>query len=185
MIGRLIAVLSVVLVLAGCQAAPAPRDFDSSRDFTLYRTWSWVEPAVTYRPADDPRIQSDLTTQRIREAISGQLDARGLRPAQDGSQGDLLVRAYMLIDQRQDNVTTHYGHSPRWGVWAMDPLISETRSVHYQVATLQIDLLDGRDGQLVWRGNTSDIVRDRQLTPAERSGNVFAMVRQILEGYPP
>ncbi len=182
---RTLSLLSVVWFLAACQTPPAPRDYDNTRDFLAYRTWSWAEPAVVYRPADDPRIQSDLTTQRIREAISGQLDARGLRPAQDGARGDVLVRAYMLIDQRQDNVTTHYGRTPAWGVWAMDPLVSETRSVHYQVATLQIDLLDGRDGQLVWRGNTSDVVRDRQLTPAERAGNIFAMVRQILDGYPP
>lgn len=182
---RYLMLLTALATLVACQSPPAPRDYDHSRDFTAYRNWSWAEPAVIFRPADDPRIQSDLTTQRIREAVSGQLDARGLRPAPEGDQGDLMVRAYMLIDQRQDNVTTHYGHSPRWGVWAMDPLISETRSVHYQVATLQIDLLDGRDGQLVWRGSTSDLVRDRQLTPAERNNNIFAMVRQILDGYPP
>lgn len=182
---RTVLMIGLACTLAACQSAPAPRDYDQSRDFTLYRTWTWAEPAVVYRPADDPRIQSDLTTQRIREAVSGQFDARGLRPAQEGAQGDLQVRTYMLIDQRQDNVTTHHGRTPAWGVWAADPLYSETRSVHYQVTTLQIDLIDGKDGQLVWRGSTSDILRDRQLTPAERSNSIFTMVRQVLDGYPP
>lgn len=182
---RTVLLIGLAWTLAACQTPPAPRDYDQSRDFTSYRTWSWAEPAVVYRPADDPRIQSDLTTQRIREAVSGQLDARGLRPAQPGVEPDLQVRAYMMIDQRQDNVTTSYGRSPVWGVWAVDPLYTETRSVHYQVATLQLDLLDARDGQLVWRGSTSDIVRDRQQTPAERSTSIFTMVRQILDGYPP
>ena len=55
------------------------RDFDPTRDFSAYRAWSWKEPALQYRP-DDPRIQSDLTEQRIRDAIAEQLDQRGLRP---------------------------------------------------------------------------------------------------------
>lgn len=108
---RIFLLIGLAWTLVACQTAPAPRDYDQSRDFTRYRTWTWAEPAVVYRPADDPRIQSDLTTQRIREAVSGQLDARGLRPAQPGVEPDLQVRAYMMIDQRQDNVTTSYGRS--------------------------------------------------------------------------
>lgn len=181
---RFLALASLLLLLGACQAQQTPRDFDTSRDFTTYRTWSWAQPAVTYRPDDDPRIQSDLMTQRIQEAVSGQLDARGLRPAQGDARGDLLVRVYMVVDERQDTVTTHYGGVGYWGRWG-GPMMAQTRPVYYQVATLQIDLLDAQDRQLVWRGSTSEMLGEGRSSPAERQQTTYDMVRKVLSGYPP
>ncbi len=76
---RRLALLAFAVLLSACQTAQVTHDFDASRDFAGYRSWSWKEPALQYRP-DDPRIKSDLTEQRIRQAISEQLDQRGLRP---------------------------------------------------------------------------------------------------------
>ena len=72
--------VSILLLLGACQSPRIERDFDTSRDFAAYRSWSWQEPALQYRP-DDPRLRSDLTEQRIRSAIEQQLEQRGLRPA--------------------------------------------------------------------------------------------------------
>ncbi len=81
---RRIATLAVVLLLGGCQTNQVNHDFDASRDFGAYRNWAWKDPALQYRP-DDPRIKSDLTEQRIRQAVGEQLDQRGLRPAAPGT----------------------------------------------------------------------------------------------------
>lgn len=180
---------AAVLLLAACQTAPIQRDFDTSRDFTQYSTWSWAEPDVNYLPENDPRIRSDLTSQRIREAVSGQLDVRGLRPAQPGQGADLDVKVYVISELRKDNVTTSYGGSfgTYWGGWGGGwgggPGYAETRSVDYQVFTLQIDLLD--DGQLVWRGSDEQQMRNTALSPAERSQQIQEMVSKILGGFPP
>ncbi|WP_150306166.1 DUF4136 domain-containing protein [Pseudomonas saliphila] len=181
---RFVYLLSLVVLLGACQTTQGQRDFDSSRDFTLYRDWSWSEPAVSYRPADDPRITSDLTTQRIQDAVSAQLDARGLRPSNDGDP-DVLVKVYMIVEQRHDNVTTHYGgaHYWRWGM--MGPMMSESRTVTYDVATMQIDMTDASDGKLVWRGSTSEVLNSRQRSPTDRTQSTHEMARQVLEGYPP
>ena len=139
--------VSILLLLGACQSPRIERDFDTSRDFAAYRSWSWQEPALQYRP-DDPRLRSDLTEQRIRSAIEQQLEQRGLRPAQPGNPGDLRVQAWLIVDQRQEQVSSHYGGywGGYWdGGWG-GPAYSETRTVDYQVATVQIDLLDGRDG---------------------------------------
>jgi hypothetical protein len=66
MVTRL-AVLSLALLLSACQASRPNADFDAGRDFAGYRTWAFKDPAVQYRP-DDPRVRSDLTDQRIRQA---------------------------------------------------------------------------------------------------------------------
>ena len=93
---RRLALLSLLALLAACQSNNVTQDFDASRDFAGYRSWTWQEPALQYRP-DDPRIKSDLTEQRIRQAVGDQLDQRGLRPAQAGSRGDLKVQTLSLI----------------------------------------------------------------------------------------
>jgi hypothetical protein len=179
---RPLAVLSLALLLGAC-ATPVNRDFDASRDFGAYRTWGWKEPGVQYRP-DDPRIKSDLTEQRIRQAVAEQLDQRGLRMAQAGGKADVQVQTYLIVENRQQMISTNYGGGPwgsGWGGWGG---MSETRSVDYKVSTLQIDLLDGKDGKLVWRGSDEQMLA-RTPNPADRSKAVNETVSRILANYPP
>lgn len=178
--------LPLLLLLGACQSIQLQRDFDPQRDFADYRSWSWQEPAVQYRP-DDPRLRSDLTEQRLRAALAEQLEQHGLRQAAAGSPGDLRVQAWLIVDRRQDRVTTHYGGfwaAPWYGYWG-GPGYSETRTLDYQVGTLQIDLFDGRDGKLVWRGSGQQILRDNQADPDARSTAIRQTVVKVLSQYPP
>lgn len=182
---RLITALCLAALLAGCQTPNATQDFDASRDFAAYRSWAWQTPALQYRP-DDPRVKSDLTEQRVRQAVAGQLDQRGLRPAPAGASADLKVQAYLIVDTRQQQITSNYGGP--WGYWGGPwggaGWAAETRTVDYRVATLQLDLLDGRDGKLVWRGSTEHLVADNP-SPAERTRIIEQGVQRILAQYPP
>ncbi len=182
----LLPLLPLLLLLGACQTTQLDRDFDPQRDFAAYRSWSWQEPAVQYRP-DDPRLNSDLTEQRLRAAIAEQLDQRGLRPAPGNAHGDLRVQAWLFVERRQDRVTSHYGGfraDPWYGYWG-GPAYSETHVVDYQVGTLQIDLLDGQDGKLVWRGSGTQRLRGSQGDPAERTTAIRQTVARILSQYPP
>ena len=182
---RRLAVLAMAALLSACAANQVNHDFDASRDFAAYRSWSWKDPALQYRP-DDPRIKSDLTEQRIRQAVTDQLDQRGLRPAAAGAKGDLNVQTYLIVEDRQQQVTTNYGGGwggPWNGYWGA-PMYNETRNITYKVATIQIDLLDGKDGKLVWRGSAEKVV-DTSPTPAERSAAIQEAVTKILSAYPP
>lgn len=183
---RRIALLALVALLSACASNQVNHDFDASRDFAAYRSWSWKEPALQYRP-DDPRIKSDLTEQRIRQAVSEQLDQRGLRPAAAGTKGDLHVQTYLIVENRQQQVTTSYGGSAWGGPWNGywgGPMYNETRNVSYKVATIQIDLLDGKDGKLVWRGSDEQMLSSTP-NPADRSAAIHATVSRILANYPP
>ena len=182
---RRIAALAVVVVLGGCQTNQVNHDFDASRDFGAYRNWAWKDPALKYRP-DDPRIKSDLTEQRIRQAVGEQLDQRGLRPAAAGTKADLNVQAYLIVEDRQQQVTTNYGGAwggPWNGYWGA-PMYNETRNITYKVATIQIDLLDGKDGKLVWRGSDEQMMASSP-NPQDRSNAIRTTVTKILSNYPP
>ena len=63
-------------------------------------------------------------------------------------------------------------------------MYNETRNVVYQVGTLQIDLIDAKDGKLVWRGSAEKVI-DTNPTPAERSAAIQEAVTTILSTYPP
>lgn len=178
--------ISLLLLLAACQSQQIDRDFDPTRDFAGYRTWQWQEPAVQYHP-DDPRLKSDLTDQRIREAVAAQLDQRGLRPAATGSAADLKVRVWLSVENRQQEIRSNFGGGwgdPWYGYWG-GPTFSESRTVDYQVRTLQIDLNDGRDGKLVWRGSREDALNARENSPAQRSAAIQRGVQELLSHYPP
>ena len=179
--------LPLLLILSACQTPQLERDFDPSRDFAAYHSWSWQEPGVQYNP-DDPRINSDLTSQRIRSAVSEQLEQRGLRPEAANTAGDLKVQVWMIVDNRQQQVSTHFGGGwgDPWGggFWG-GPSYVETRTLDYQVGTLQIDLLDGKDGKLVWRGSAEQVLRSRQPSPSEREASIRSTVAEVLSQYPP
>lgn len=187
MIRRLL-LLGLVLSLAACETISVNRDYDKSRDFAAYRTWTWAQPPFEYKP-DDPRIKSDITEQRIRDAVASQLDQRGLHPAASGSAADLKARAYLIVDQRQDQYTSSYGGWYGWGggccggYWGA-PYV-ESRTVYYNVATIQIDLLDGKDGKLVWRGSGAKTVYKTSPNPAEREAEIREAVQKVLAQYPP
>ncbi|WP_296131062.1 DUF4136 domain-containing protein [Pseudomonas sp. Ga0074129] len=179
--------LPLLLLLSACQSPQLQRDFDPTRDFAAYRSWSWQEPAVQFKP-DDPRLNSDLTGQRIRSAISEQLEQRGLRAAPANSAGDLKVQVWMIVDNRQQQVSTQlgggWGEPWNGGFWG-GPRYVETHTLDYQVGTLQIDLLDGKDGKLVWRGSAEQVLRNRQPSPNEREAAIRATVTEVLSQYPP
>ena len=182
---RHLLLLALLLALAACQGPQVQRDFDPQRDFSVYRSWSWKEPALQYRP-DDPRIHSDLTEQRIREAIAEQLDQRGLRLAAGGTAADLQVQAWYIVDQRtqQYSTTSAAWGNPWYGYWG-GPVFTDTRTIDYQVGTLQIDLFDAGDGRLIWRGSAERLLRNRPDTPQARSESIRALVVQVLSHYPP
>lgn len=179
-------VLPLFLLLAACQNAVLNQDFDKNRDFAAYRTFSWKEPALQYTP-DDPRIKSDLTEQRIRAAVSEQLDQRGVRLAAAGAKGDVNVQTWLIVENRTDQVSTSYGGAwgGYWNGYWGGPGFTETRNVDYKVGTVQVDLFDAKDGKLVWRGSAEQIVHNNQNTPVEREAAIRDTVAKILSQYPP
>lgn len=183
---RHLLLLAALLALAACQSIQVDSDYDPSRDFAALQSWSWQEPAVQYRP-DDPRLTSDLTAQRVREAVGQQLEQRGLRQAASAQAADFLVQAFLIVDQRQQQVATYYGGYYGGGYWGGMwgyPGHTEVRTLDYQVGTLQLDFLD-QDGKLIWRGSGAQMVRRSPGSPQERSAAIHETVAKILAQYPP
>lgn len=175
-----------LLALGACQNVGLDRDYDPSRDFASYRSWQWQEPAIRYQPAD-PHLKSDLTEQRVREAVAAQLDQRGLRPATGATPADLKVQVWLITEDREQEISSGFGGAwgdPWHGYWG-GPRFSETPTYYYRVRTLQIDLYDARDGKLVWRGSAEETLNNRAASPQERSQSIHRSAARALDHYPP
>lgn len=183
---RRILLVAALLGLAACQSLQLDSDYDPHRDFAALQTWTWQEPAVQYRP-QDPRLTSDLTEQRLRQAITDQLERRGLRQTAPGAPADIRVQSFLIVDNRQQQMATYYGSdlmADRWGGRWASPGYTEVRTLDYQVGTLQIDFLD-RDGKLIWRGSGAQMLPRHPGAPAERAAAIQDTVAKILAQYPP
>ena len=153
-------------------AYPAP-----PRDYGRYQTWSWQRlPAGT----------AWASSEQVQEALSNALDQRGLRPHRSGLTADLLVSADLRQEQRIRQVTerygSHYGHSrygSDYGLWGSAPLV---RSYTEEVIVVRIDLLDGRDGQVVWSASAETLAGTRQ---SDQAAALRQAIQQALSAYPP
>ena len=63
-------------------------------------------------------------------------------------------------------------------------LVKEVGGVTAAAISRQIDLLDGKDGKLVWRGSDEQMLA-RSPNPADRSTAIRETVARILANYPP
>ena len=86
---RRIALLGLALLLSACESMQVTSDYNPSVDFARFQTWAWKDPALQYQP-NSLMLKSDLTEQRIMQAVSSGLDQRGLRPVTAGNKPDLL-----------------------------------------------------------------------------------------------
>ncbi|WP_298441222.1 DUF4136 domain-containing protein [uncultured Ferrimonas sp.] len=176
--------LSLALSLSGCASISTDSDYSTQVDFNQYRSWAWISPDDSNGVS--PYQQDGLNEQRIRAAVTAQLQQQGL--AQVSAEGaDLLVNTLTSVETKID-VDTFYGNFGYHPYYQHYPLSAgfgtETRVREYQQGTLMIDLIDADSRQLVWRGSATSNVKKRQ-TPQQKSDRIQQTVTAILAQFPP
>ncbi|HEV56981.1 MAG TPA: DUF4136 domain-containing protein [Phycisphaerales bacterium] len=181
---RLLLLLSLALLMAGCSSVRVTQDYEKTADFASYQAFAWSEPR--HVETGDPRLDDPLLHARIQRAIETELTARGYRfvPA---AEADLLVRYHALVQGRIE--TSRSSVALGTGYWwrragvgvAMDYPYG---SREYDEGSLLIDFLSPASGELVWRGTGVRSVED---TPSseERDRVVADVVKRVLDQYPP
>ena len=162
--------VSLVVATAGF-AQHVQTDFDHQANFAQYKTYSWqeIKPGIS------------LWDSRIKSAVDGQLEAKGLAQVADG--GDIAIVA-IKTSQTQRTLQTFYdgfGGGWRWrGFGGFGE--STTTEQDYQEGTLVIDLYDGKTKQLIWRGSTESVLSDK----AEKNEkNLDQGVAKMFKNFPP
>ena len=173
--------------LVGCASSAKIHSlYDQDVDFAAYKTYAFADKLGT-----DQGDYSSLVTKYLKDSISRELTNRGY---QASNEPDLIVNFFVQSEDKTKVTTTpsatigmgygrgYYGY--RTGVYGAWPIYDygETRISQYTQGTLNIDLVDAKQNQLVWEGIAvgripEDVLKDLDV----RIDNV---VTQIFAEYP-
>jgi len=178
-------VIATVAALAAC--AISPRIYSSQKpqvNFADYRTYSYVSDLGT----DEPGQPRRLLTQYLIAAVDREMQARGYRYVPEG--GDLLVNFYVETEEKiQSRPATptgpylgfgyyYYRHGLYMG-WRAYP---EAEISQYTEGTLNIDIVDAAERELVWEGVA--IGRVTEAARRDVQGAVDSVVPRVFEEFP-
>jgi Domain of unknown function (DUF4136) len=177
MLGR-IALTSWLLALPAVAMATDIRvDYDRHKDFSKYKTFS-VEVGPLVQPDGSIDEQNTLVQNRLRDAVTTELLARGLEPSGDGA--NLVVR---ISERDSDRVSvlssgwpTYAGYwHRRWAYWGRPygfgywgaPFYGDVWTRRYVEGALTVDVIDRQTDALVYRAKVTDEIGkdlDKQVT---------------------
>lgn len=170
-----IAVIVAILAIGGCASSPVANvKRNPELPLASLETFGWFEPLGT-----DRAEYESFVTKRLKRAVSGALERRGLRYQADDP--DLLVNFYVNLEDRQEVRTVPAASASlgvaRWNsyyfgyrVGYYDPWPAYELSVsEFQQGTLTVDFVDTASGELAWVGVLEGRVRRRTLEEEEEA----------------
>lgn len=136
-----IIVLVSLFVLSSCSSVKVTSDYDTSTDFSQYKTFAF------YKKGIDKVEISDLDKKRILKAIESEMLAKGFTKSESP---DLLVNIFTKSRQKVDIYNNNYFYSG-WHPWYYGPNFGMHIS-KYTEGTLFVDLIDAKKKELAWQG---------------------------------
>jgi hypothetical protein len=162
--------MSLLLTIAAASATIST-DYDHKANFANYKTYSWGKVQTA----------NSLWDQRVKDAIDGQLAAKGWTLVPSG--GDVIVNAFGKT-HAEHTLNTFYdgfGGGYRWrgfGGFGTSTTTVDT----YKVGTLVVDIFDANSKNLVWRGTSSDTLSSN---PDKNTKKLNNDARKMFEHFPP
>jgi hypothetical protein len=180
MTGRALGTLALATAaLAGCSTVKISTDYDKTADFSKYTTFS-------IRPPKE--IKSNLVQERIEDAITRQLTAKGLKLVTGSADLWVAYHVRLTSETQMDTTSFGYGWGPGWGYWGaygyggMGTTTTTVREV--PVGTLIVDLVDAGEKKLVWQGVASDTL-DPRATADDKDYRVNNAAEKMFARFPP
>jgi len=184
--------LLLLLTGAGCgSSGPSIKtDYDTKADFSKYKTFTFQSGRIVL-PENIPDTNNTLIDNRLRNAVTAQMEAKGFRL--DNDNPDLVV-TYLAGAKNKQEVQQRVATPPPPG-WAAggwyqpgyygpggwwDPGYSEFFTRNYTEGTLILDLIDVKAKELVWRAYVTCEVSK---IPDDKAVN--NLIAKILAKYPP
>ncbi len=162
--------LSLFLACVALVFASVKTDYSHSVDFSRYKTYSWIKVSV-----EDP-----LWEDRISNAVDSQLTARGWTKVDSG--GDAAVAAYGSTRTQKTVQTWYDGFGGGWRWRGFGDGMATTTVQETPVGSLMVDIFDGSDKKLIWRGIATDTLSGK---PDKDEKKLQKAVSNMFEKFPP
>jgi len=177
---RALAGMLFAVVLAACASSPptAVIDFDRAYDFSGVQKIA-IQPINRANPATV--VISDMQVSRIDEALSEELQRRGMQIVEDNAQADMLLAWHLVTQERTD--VRSFNTSTRYSCWSC-PTSSNISVRQYTQGTFIVDLIDPVSLRSVWRSTMQSRMRS-QPDPQRAAENRRAAAQEVFSGFPP
>lgn len=165
----LVLTLCVVVLALSCSSISVSHDYDPQVNFTNLKTFSWLS-------FPKKAEVNQLVVRRIRDAVTGELEAKGLRLS---SNPDFLIAMHGATKEKLDIQDWGYS-SPRAAYWGHRDISVQ----QYTEGTLILDFVDAKSKEMIWRGVASGAV-DPGASPEQRTKRINEAVAKLLAKFPP
>ena len=162
--------LLTVFVFASCATVNVKTDYDSSTDFSQFKTFAFYKKGI-----DKAKI-SDLDKRRILHAIESELKAKGMTVS---NHPDVLISIFTK-SKKQINVynNNQYWHPMYYGAyWG-------SHVSRYTEGTLLIDIIDVNGKKLLWQGVGKGALSTSKKVE-KKEARIREFVAEIMAKYPP
>ena len=169
-----------VAVISGC-ASPltATTDFDQSFDFRNV-------DKVAIQPFDRTTVNSvrisDMQVDRIDEALSDELERKGIRVVGDNKDADLYMIWHLVTQEKTD--VRSYNSASYYNCWRCGPNVSDVSVRQYTQGTLIVDMIDPVRNRSVWRAVIESRLKS-QPDPEKSAQNRREAASAIFADFPP
>jgi len=162
----------LILLFVSCASIQVYSDFDTSVDFSQFKTFAFFKPQI------DQVDISDLDKRRILKAIDTELISKGLSKSETP---DILIG---FSTKAKEKIYVNTINSFGWG-WGFNPWLwgpnANTVSTRTE-GTLYINIIDGVSKQLIWQGKGRGGIDENM---KDRDERISIFVKEIIENYPP
>jgi hypothetical protein len=174
-------ILGIACVVSGCVsivAPPARVDYRQNFDFSVIETIAFSQQQSN---VGDEAL-NDMLSQRIHAELVHNLESKGLRVIDDGSQAQLLLRWQLLTEDRTD-VEASKSNS-YYMCWRCGSSITDIRVKKYTCGTFVVEFVDPATESSVWQGVMHGrLAPDRSVQDQEAL--IDAACTEILSNFPP
>jgi len=163
---------ALAVMVAGCSTLQIHTDYDPSVNFAAYQTFALKDGA---------KAKNSLAQDRITKALVQTLEGKGLKRVN----GEADVKVYLHFVLGKDVRLYSYGYGMGgWygGRWGGGYNTTDVQQI--PTGTIVIDLVDGKENRLVWRGTAKDQL-SRNDTPEEKAVRAKDATDKLFEGFPP
>lgn len=171
-------VLLLLLVAVGARAQKIRVDYDKQLNFAQFKTYAWAPHGAVAHP---------MLAANLVGAIEDELKARGLQKVTMDQNPGLIIQVYGSIDQETSYNSTDPLYNGSGGIPPFDPSFSGpllygqfgATSVTIHKGQLVVDLIDGSNRKVVWRGmSQQNLARDPNKLVSQVNNAVSKMFKQ-------
>jgi hypothetical protein len=180
--------LGIVFLLASC-ASTAHIEKDDNTDFRSYKTFAWIDKDGEGK--NDRNRSNDLTEQKVRDAVSKELEkTAGWRESK--TRPDVLLSYDVLVEKSIKEQNDPVYSRPYSRVF-YNPRTRRYSTIYYpsqflgydrdqrsvREGTVTISMIDAKTDKTVWQGWTTDEVNNRNLSNKEIQSAVKSIFRKF------